>query len=487
MRLSVVLFALCVMAGIARAQPVPGSELSEDPEAVSRSRESVGAPGFGPLIVIETIAIRGNTATADDLIRDALPFAPGDKVRVGDPRFETARFKILALGYFRDAQLSLEKGSARGKVIVVVDVKERGTILLRKLYLGTSAHAPVWVGFDLTERNFLGTGVGVGGQLAHAAEGQISGSTPQWSAKVRLRKPALFGTRLGAGLSIYHVSASEPYRVLGDPESADPDNFRAFSYRRTGARAGVGFDLAALARVFVLARAEHIDSDVPAMPVRTFAGGAKAPIDLFLAPDESHIVSLGFGFDHDTRTHPVLPTSGRRLIAYGEIAADAIGSSYDYTKLLLRYERWWSLGSPAHVLSAHLKGGAVFGDPPRFERIYIGDINRLLTPRAAGLVVAARPPPALLSGGDLDLSYGELFSTAAVEYSQRLFRKEHWIYGGDVFVGAGGWMLAANRSQPSALSPESAFGAWIDIGIRLDTEIGIFELSLANALGRIAY
>lgn len=484
MRFCVLLLAIVASAGVARGQALPGGELAENPTDVSISRSPTVAPGFGPVIVIESIEVNGNSATAEKLVLDALPFAIGDRVRAGDPRFEAARFKILALGYFRDAQLSLTKGSARGKVIVVIDVEERGTILLRKLYLGTSDHAPVWVGANLIERNFLGTGIGVGGEIAYAAQGQISGSRSQWSAELRVLDPSLFGSRFGAGLIGYHVAASDPYRV------ADGDNisaFRAFSYERTGARAGMGFDLAALARVFVLGKLERVTADLPSMPTRTFPDGKSAPIDLLLEPGESHVVSVALGFDHDTRTHPVLPTNGRRLLFFGELSSEAMGSSYDFTRLFVRYEKWWPLGSFSHVLSAHLRGGVELGNPPRFERIYIGDINQLLTPRAAELVVAARPPPSLLTGGDPDLVYGELFGAAEIEYSHRLFRKDEWIYGGDAFVGVGAWILGTNRAQPVVSSPAESYGVWIDIGVRLDTEIGIFELSLANALGRIAY
>jgi hypothetical protein len=76
-----------------------------------------------------------------------------------------------------------------------------------------------------------------------------------------------------------------------------------------------------------------------------------------------------------------------------------------------------------------------------------------------------------------------------VEYSVSLFRKRFHVYGGDLFFGGGLWALAttddlASRDRPlwDALPVDLV----LDAGLRIDTEIGVFELTVANALGRIA-
>src|SRR5262245_8109690 len=65
---------------------------------------------FGPLLLIERIDITGNTATQDEIIRRALPIVPGDVLHASDPRLRNARFKVLALGFFRDVTLAMTKG-----------------------------------------------------------------------------------------------------------------------------------------------------------------------------------------------------------------------------------------------------------------------------------------------------------------------------------------------------------------------------------------
>ena len=145
--------ALAAVAGRADAQPTAvTSDGVGDPEA-SAGDAAQADPTFGPVIEIEDIVVVGNHATAAGVVERALPFARGDVIRAGDPRLARARWKLLALGFFRDVDVALAKGSARGRVIVRVTVAERGTIALNRLWFGTSALAPWWLGADLSERD----------------------------------------------------------------------------------------------------------------------------------------------------------------------------------------------------------------------------------------------------------------------------------------------------------------------------------------------
>src|SRR5262245_5562016 len=132
----------------AHAQPVP--PMPEDD------------PDFGPAILIEEIEVVGNRSTQADVILRALPIQAGDALRAGDKRLRDARYKLLALGFFRDVTLGLRKGSERGRVVLTVTVVERGTIVLNRLWFGTSQTSPYWFGVDVGERNLLGTGLSLG-------------------------------------------------------------------------------------------------------------------------------------------------------------------------------------------------------------------------------------------------------------------------------------------------------------------------------------
>jgi hypothetical protein len=170
-------------------------------------------------------------------------------------------------------------------------------------------------------------------------------------------------------------------------------------------------------------------------------------------------------------------------LLHAELGYEYIGSSYDFATLQGTYERWWPVHGQEHVVSVHLGGGAVFGDVPLFERLHVGDINRMVAPRALGLVTSTTPSLDILNTSTDELSYGEIGGLAEVQYSYKLFRSERFVYGGEVYVGAGLWTLATTEDiDPRDSLPIDVL---LDVGLRLDTEIGIFEFSLANGLGRL--
>lgn len=471
------------------APPVPIDPAVSDPGVTAGDAEALTDvdPTFGPMITIEDIRVVGNRSTAERLILRALPLRQGERMRAADPRLTKARFKVLALGYFREVTLRLEKGSARGRVIVVVTVVERGTVALNRLWYGTSALAPVWVGLDLTERNFLGTGLSVGGGVVWADHGTVAGARDQWGGELRLGAGAIGGTRWGAHGSMYLQRGSEPYRVAGPPGSGDNDDLAAFPYQRLGARGGPSFELTSAIGFEASLRVEQLEATLPAAPTRTLDDGRVVPVALGLAPGTSNVVSLSLAFHRDTRSDPVLPHSGSRLEAQLEAGGGFLGSDYDFAVALARYERWWPVAR-RHALGLRLAGGVVIGDAPRFDRVHVADVNRLMTPRVMGMTVAAAPPPDFLGNDNGDAIYGELGGNAMVEWAYRWFRRPRSIYGGDLFVAAGVWGLRSDeavRAGDSSGLDALPLDLVIDAGLRIDTELGVFEFTVANALGRV--
>ncbi len=479
--------AVCICAFLvlsnahAQANPLP----PDDPARDAAQRAAGGDPSFGPMFAIESIEIIGNHTTAERLIRRALPIAQGDQIRAGDPRMQQARYKVLGLGYFRAVDLRLRKGSRRGLVVLTVEVIERGTVVLEALYFGVSSITPWWIGAAVSERNFLGTGVGVGGGAVYAAAGDIAASQSQWAAELRLDKRAILGSAFGAHSSVYVRDAFEPYRVAGAPGDDSAAGFRGFSYRRVGTRFGLGIALTPLALISVTGRYEGIRAALPEAPTRRLPDGRLAAVELELRDGSSRVVSASVGLDHDTRADPVLPYNGYRLVLLGELSTGAVTSDYDFVSLRGRFQHWWPVSGPAHVVSMHVSAGVIIGDAPRFDRLYAADFYRLITPRAAELVVSVVAPRNLLGTGPAAGVYGELGGNAMAEYSYRLFRRGSAIYGGDLFAGAGVWSLTSAERLDDRGIAGLTLDLVLDAGLRLDTEIGIFELTFANALGRV--
>lgn len=445
---------------------------------------------FGPLVQIEGIEITGNTATQTEIIRRALPVAPGDVLHSSDRRLRNVRFKILALGYFRDVTVAMHKGSERGKVIVDVKVVERGTTVLNRLWFGTNDVSPYYLGLDIGDRNILGMGIALGGGFIYAAPGDVPNSRAQWAGEIRVGDGSLLGSRFGANASLTLVHGSEPFRVAGDDEDTSALDQRAFSYRRFGSRGGMTYDITALSRLSAGLRLEQIDAELPTAPTQTLPNGEISNVDLHLQNGGSHVVTLSAGFDRDTRPDPVLPHAGGRFTAALELGSAAIGSSYDYATFFARYEHWWPFHREHHTFGIRLAGGLVLGNAPRFDRIHVSDVDHFLTPRALGLVLSTASPFDVLNTRDDKPSYGDLGASATAEYAIQLFRGKgkNRVYGGDLFFAAGLWGLAENDDlhlRDSSVYSSLPIDVFADAGIRLDTDIGVFELTFSNALGRL--
>ncbi|HTL33569.1 MAG TPA: BamA/TamA family outer membrane protein, partial [Kofleriaceae bacterium] len=407
-----------------------------------------------------------------------------------DKRLRNARFKVIALGFFRDVTFAMKKGSQRGNVIIEITVVERGTFVLNKLWFGRTTLSPYWAGVDLGERNLLGLGIAMGGAFIYAAEGGAQGGRDQWAGELRLSDGSLRGTRWGAQGSLTLVHGSEIYRVQGEPSDDSLDNFRAFPYRRFGGRFGATYDLTALARLGITGRIESIDTELPAAPTRTLIDGTVTDVDLHLEPGESRVITIGLSLDRDTRNDPILPHAGGRITAAFELGTSALASDYDFATLFARYEHWWPLHDEKHAIGMRLGGGVVTGYAPRFDRIYISDLNRMLTPRPLGLVLSSAAPLNFLSTRSEKPTYGEIGGIATVEYVMQLFRGigKKRVYGGDIFVGVGLWGLAETGDyllRDAAFWDSLPVDLYVDAGLRIDTDLGIFEFTFGNALGRL--
>lgn len=443
---------------------------------------------LGPLLLIERIDVEGNTATQDHVVRRVLPIQPGDALRASDKRLQTAKFKVLALGFFRDVKIKLQKGSARGQVALVITVVERGTIVLNRLWFGSNALSPYWLGADLSERNLLGLGVTIGGGFIYAGSGDVTGARDQWAGEMRFAVPNMRGSRFGAAMSLTLVRGSEVFRTGGSTGDPELEQLSAFPYRRFGWRGGLTYDVTGLTRVSGGVRVEEISTELPGAPTQTLDDGRVVGIDLHLEPGTSSVTTLNFIYDRDTRPDPILSHSGMHVALGAEVGAPF--SDYQFATLFGRFEHFWPLRRDKHAIAIKIAGGVVVGNAPRFDRIHIADVNRMLTPRALGLVLSTASPLSILGTREDKPSYGDLGGHATLEYAITLFRGagKKRVYGSDLFFGIGLWGLAETadlRARDRSIRDALPIDVYADAGIRLDTDIGIFELTLANALGRV--
>ena len=443
----------------------------------------------GPRYVLDGVEVRGNQKTRESVITNAVGLHAGDVIGADDRRVDAARFHLLGLGLFEDVHLSLRKGEVRGHVVLVVEVVERGTIILNEIFLGSSDATTVWAGLDVGENNFLGHGISVSGAVVAGSQADIPNATSQQGFRLRLWDPDVRGWNIGLGGKVLLNRGSEFFRSSGASDDANPKLFQAVHYRRVGGQAGGSFDLGRIAHVRITHRAEWLDATLPEIRSRTLTNGEVQPIDFGIDQGTSLLSVFGVLVDFDTRDDPISPEHGFRLALDGQLATTLWGSDYDYGRLTVAYDHYNRLPWAHHVLAFHLFGGAIVGDAPFFEQFFVGDLNRLLPPRALGLNFATQPSRALLGLDAIrDQRYDPIAGRAAVEYVIPLFRGRKLVYAGDFFALAGIFTLTsfdALSQRDTSLENALPFDLTFDIGVRLDTSIGVFSLSAGNAIGRL--
>jgi outer membrane protein insertion porin family len=433
-----------------------------------------------PRYVIERIDVRGNQRTAAAVVRAGVLLQSGDALSADDPRLELSRFRLLGSGLFYDVRLHLERGHERGWAVLVVEIVERGTLVVHELWWGASQAVRGWGGVDLTDTNFVGRGLQLGGAALVTAAPEMPGGHIQYALGLSLIDPRIGRTPLffGAGLTFH--DASEPFQVTGADWDGRPANFVAVHYRRGGGVIGFGAELGGFSRLRADYHYERVDATLP-HPLTTLDPG--------LRDGGANLSMISFSFERDTRADPVLTPSGSRLVLENEFAVSALGSSWDFFKLTLTYQQWVRLRW-GHVISFGALAGFIAGDAPIFERYFLGDLDPLMPSHALGLTLSTLAPRNLLSSGISRERYGSLAARLMIEYAIPLFRGGRQVYGGDVFFDVG---LVALANYDDVRAPKA--DGWqavpmdliVDVGLRLDTVIGTFKLSLGNTLGRLPY
>ena len=448
---------------------------------------------FGPQYVIEDVRVTGNRKTERSLIAGelaALGLAPGRPVDASDRRVETARYRLLSLGYFLDVHLSVARGSRRGAVVLIVDVEERGTLVINEIFAATSPATFFWGGTDLAQTNFMGRGINVGAGFVASTQPLVANAHAGLGLRLHVAVPPLGGPN-GVALSVtgLYNDASEFYRASGEADDSDPGRFVATRVRRIGGMLTAGLLLPANFHASVSFREEQDSAQLPLLRVQMLPDGRRVPIDFMIREGASRVGSATGSLQFDNRSDPVLPRSGARAVCRSRSPAPLLGSSYDVRQrdrrgVDLLQDAARPCAGPASVRRRHQR---------RRRRTSTASSSGTWTCccRAArwGSTSRRRRRQA---------SWGRRSSTTATTTT----RGASWSSTRSRSGAGAAWSTAATRSSRSgcwgwpatATSPARARGAAAlpidltgDVGLRLDTYVGVFTISIANALSRASF
>ena len=309
-----------------------------------------------------TLEIRGNFKTKDKVIRREFQLFPGD---VFDSR-EVAKSvqRLRGLGFFKTVETTIVPGEEPGERNLVVEVEEGRTGNLM-FGAGVSSNNGIIGQFQLSLDNFdiadwpkslndllMGNAfVGAGQKLRLL----FSPGTELSQASILFADPYIFDTRFSFSSEFYL-------------SQRDWDDYRE---GRLGARLSLGRKLSERLSARLTYRMEDVDiSNIDTL----------AP-DVLSVKGASDVRSLAFNLTYDHTDSPWSPTKGYCLSGTGEVAADFLGSDWNYVKGIVDASWYHTLfetrSGGKHIISLKGTVGAVqaFGDDsqvPFFDRFFAG-------------------------------------------------------------------------------------------------------------------
>jgi outer membrane protein assembly factor BamA len=411
-----------------------------------------------PRHYVERIEVQGNERTRADVIRNHLLFREG--MIVEEEQIVLSRLRLMSLGTFYEVKIRLRRGSRPGRVVVVVQVVERNTVVVEELFIGGSARTPFWGGFGVSDHNFLG--------LGHWLHGAWALSGDQQAYRLDYFAPSIPGTPLLAGGGLLYTKGLEVFQIPPTRGGTSPatDVSPRVDYERFGGYLSVGYKFGGFNRFLVDYRIEGL---------RAFAGAGLT--DPQIARGRSRLFSLTWTFERDTRDRPFVATRGHRFRLGVELGSELLGGSYNFTKYTLSLDQQLPAIRDSHSFKLDLRLGLIQGETPFFNQFFFGDTSffsfrdRAL-PRALGLNFSK------------ESIYDPVLMSAGLEYAVPLAlggRPLHRAY----FFFATNATYTATLDETLGRVERPVGNAWtfsFDLGLKLDTSIGVFTFSVAYLL-----
>ena len=416
-----------------------------------------------PDLVVEAVRVDGVGLLRRDAIQRRLDLAPG--APLVEAEVQEARLRLLATGLFERVDARLEKGSARGRVVVVFECTERGTASVDAIHLGHARPTLLWGGLEASDLDPFALGFSV-------AAGFVS-SEDQHAGRLAFGRRELLPD-LDATLGFRYLHGLEPFvGPSGQRLGGETVSQIEVPYRRAGADLGGRYALGSAVLLFG-AHGEWLQTTLPGDAEQLEPDGRRRPF-AFDAPDGDTAQGvLSLGLEYDARDDPANPSRGTRasLITRGGAGAGAFVGALASLEHALRLPF-------GHVLRGDAKVGGLLGSPPFFERFFIGDLHPYIPGRALGVNFARRRGPNLLDTSIVQQRYETVAGRAGLEYRIPLNRSSaDDPYGVEVFLGS----ALLSLFSPEELDTGAPFplDLALDFGLRIDSEIGVMGISVGN-------
>lgn len=403
----------------------------------------------GERIFVERIDIEGNATTLDQVIRRQFRTVEGDPFNPREIRQSAER--IRALGFFSDAQVETEPGSAPDQVVLNVDVEEQPTGSL-SLGLSYSVNDGTGINLGFSESNFLGRGQSLTLSLSTSSDNQNSSFS--------FSEPALLGRDLRLSFGAY-------YRT-----SENDNSF--YNTRNIGVTTGIGFPVGEQAELglnlrFSKDRLSGVGTD--SSPI------LQREDDI----EELSTTSVGYSYVFDNRITGLNPKGGVLLRFSQDYAGFGADTNYLETNVFALAET--RVVNEEVTIRAIFEGGSInsFGGTSSrvTERFFARNKIRGFEPNGIG--------PRDLGSVNQDALGGNMFVAARFEADFPLGLPEEYGITGGAFLDVGSvWSL---EDTAGALPVDDSFipRAAIGFSVFWTTPIGPLRFNFTKALKKEDY
>ena len=457
--------------------------------------------------VLESIRVHGNRRTASEVIQNLVPIHVGESLDPTDSRLEQARYQLIGTGFFSSVELSIERGTERGRAVLAVEVVEHNTFSVEQIVLGVSegivdvrtgaaSRIDPYFGLTAAETNLFGAGL--------ALRGSLLASGPQQGIRLSLTDPTFAGSIAGLSVEGFFNRAREffgnedvlfsPVGMCGPMERGMCEAARnaIVDYFRGGGSIGTTVPVSSELRFFARWQIEAVHVLSRPFAASELLGSEVVPIDFAIHDGTSEISRIELSVVLDTRDDPAITRSGVLVSGEVDLSSQLIGSSYDYFRGELLVRDWIPLPGWDHSLRLSFFGAAAFGDVPFFSQIYAADLSDLIPNRMLEMNIDHRGPPNLFHNAIRWLRFAHLGARADLEYAVRIFGGDPVLRSGFIYANAGVYVLAQPSLFTRPIAGTSGIDAFpwdftFDLGLRFETPVGVFSVGFSTLLGFISF
>ena len=405
----------------------------------------------GPRIFVERIDIEGNATTLDRVVRRQFRIVEGDPFNPREIREAAARIQALAL--FSAVAVIARQGSARGRVVVDVDLEERPT---GSLSLGAAFNFSTGFGLtaDFKERNLLGRGQTLNFDFAIGVDNSNGGMT--------FIEPAFLGRDLS-------------FRFDGEYRRTEFD-YTDYDTQRINFRPSFGFPVSENGRVTL--RYNYADDtifnvDVDSSPILIAEEAAGAIMTS----------AFGYTYSYDARRSGIRPNTGV-LLQFGQDFAGA-GGNNTYIKTTTKLAAETRVLNEEVTLRATLEGGAIDslgGVSGLTDRFFLSsNLMRGFAPAGVG--------PRDQNVPNEDALGGNYFAVVRFDVEFPLGLPEEFGLSGGVFADFGSVWGLDNTVGGMAMLVDDSFHLRSSVGVSIlwDLPIGPLRLNFSRVLQKESY